>query len=190
MCRSQWPRALRHRSAAARLLRLWFRIPPGAWKFVCCACCVLSGRDLCDELIIRPEESYHLWCDVVCDLETSWMRRPWSTGGCYIKRKKKVKCYYLHLKAPVLWVVGYTAVYRPCRGCIFSAVSLRSDVTVIWFPGFLVCCADMTFVSLITVYLTTQCLKPIFKKWVGVALAWNRDESQGLVNAGMNLQVP
>ena len=28
-CRSQWPRDLRRRSAAARLLRLWVRIPPG-----------------------------------------------------------------------------------------------------------------------------------------------------------------
>jgi hypothetical protein len=36
----------------------------------------LSGRGLCDELITRPEESYRLWCVVVCDLETSRMRRP------------------------------------------------------------------------------------------------------------------
>jgi len=28
-CRSQWPRGLRRRSAAARLLGLWVRIPPG-----------------------------------------------------------------------------------------------------------------------------------------------------------------
>ena len=28
----------------------------------------MSDRGLCDELIIRPEESYRLWC-VVCDLE-------------------------------------------------------------------------------------------------------------------------
>jgi hypothetical protein len=35
--RSQWPRGLRSRSAAARLLRLWVRIPPGAW--ICCECC-------------------------------------------------------------------------------------------------------------------------------------------------------
>ena len=69
-CRSQWPRDLRYRSAAARLLRSWVRIPPGAWIFVCCECCVLSGRGLCDELITRPEESYRLWCVVVCDLET------------------------------------------------------------------------------------------------------------------------
>ena len=46
--------------------------------FVCCECCVLSGRGLCDELITRPEESYRLCCVVVCDLETSRM------GGPYI----------------------------------------------------------------------------------------------------------
>ena len=53
--RPQWPRGLRRRSAAARLLRLWVRIPPGAWMFVCCECCLLSCRGLCDELITRPE---------------------------------------------------------------------------------------------------------------------------------------
>jgi len=68
-------------SAAARLLRLWVRIPPGAWIFVCCECCVLSSRGLCDELITCPEESYRLWCVVMCDQENSQMRRPWSTGG-------------------------------------------------------------------------------------------------------------
>ena len=68
--RSQWPRGLRRRSTTARLLRSWVRIPPVAWMFVCCKCCVLSGRGLCDELITRSEESYRLWCVVVCDLET------------------------------------------------------------------------------------------------------------------------
>ena len=85
--RSRWPRGLRRRYAAARLLRLWARIPTGVWKFVCCECCVLSGRGLCDELITHPEESYQLWWVVVCDLETSWMRRPWPTGG--LSRKEK-----------------------------------------------------------------------------------------------------
>jgi len=33
--------------------------------FVCCVCCVLSGRGLCDKLITHPEESYRLWCVVV-----------------------------------------------------------------------------------------------------------------------------
>ena len=42
--RFQWPRGVRSGSAAARLLGLWVRIPPGAWMFVSCECCVLSGR--------------------------------------------------------------------------------------------------------------------------------------------------
>ena len=71
LSRSQWPRRLRRRSTAALPLRVWVRIPPGAWKFVSCECCVLSGRGLCDELITRPEESYPLWRVVVCDQETS-----------------------------------------------------------------------------------------------------------------------
>ena len=47
--RSQWPRGLRRVSAAARLLGLLIRIPPGAWIFVlsvvCCHVEVL-GRSL------------------------------------------------------------------------------------------------------------------------------------------------
>ena len=43
--------------------------------FVCCECCVLSGRGLCDGLITRPEESYRLWRVDVCDQETSYARR-------------------------------------------------------------------------------------------------------------------
>ena len=63
--RSQWPRGLRRRSATARLLGVWIRIPPGTWMSVCCECCVMSGRGLCDELITRLEEPYRLWCVVV-----------------------------------------------------------------------------------------------------------------------------
>ena len=77
----QWPRGLRCRSTAARLLRLWVRIPPGAWMSVCCECCVLSGTGVWEALITRPEESYRLWYVFVCDLETSRMRRPWPALG-------------------------------------------------------------------------------------------------------------
>jgi len=73
--RSQYPRGLRRRSKAARLLRSRARIPPGACMSVCCVCCVLSGRGLCDGLITRPEESYRKWRVVVCDQETSKTRR-------------------------------------------------------------------------------------------------------------------
>ena len=70
--RAKWPRGLRRRSAAARLLGLWFRIPSGAWMSVCLfvvsvMCCQRSLR----ELTTRLEESYRLWCVAVCDLETS-----------------------------------------------------------------------------------------------------------------------
>jgi len=54
---------------------------------------VLSGRGLCDELITRPEESYRLCCVVVCDLETSRMRRPWLASGRSTTAKKNL-CYH------------------------------------------------------------------------------------------------
>jgi len=73
--RSQQPRGLKLRSTAARLLRSWVRIPLRAWKFVCCECCVLSGRGFCDGLITRPGESYRMWRVFVCDQETSYARR-------------------------------------------------------------------------------------------------------------------
>ena len=88
-CRSLWPRGLRRRSATTRQLGSWVRIPPGAWTFVYCDCCVLSGKGLSDGLITHPVEYYRLWCVVVCDLETSWMRRPWPTGGLQRQREKK-----------------------------------------------------------------------------------------------------
>ena len=58
--RSQWPRDLWPMYAAARLLRLWFRIPSRSLMSVCSECCVLLGKGLCEELITRPEESYRL----------------------------------------------------------------------------------------------------------------------------------
>ena len=101
--RSQWPRGLRCRSAATRQLRLWVRIPPGAWMFFCCECSVMSCRGFCDGLITPSEESYRLWYAVVCDLENLWMRRAWPTGGggcwgvgCRAKNKQ-TKCWLYYL---------------------------------------------------------------------------------------------
>jgi hypothetical protein len=102
--RSQWPRGLRRRSTAARLLRSWVRIPPRAWMFVFCECCVLSGRGLCDGLITRPEEFYRLWRVVVCEQETSKKRRlkpaTWlwkiQPKGCKAKKTNK---HILHVSS-------------------------------------------------------------------------------------------
>ena len=72
-------------------------------------CCVLSGRGQCNELIARPEESYRLWFVVVCDLETSRMRGPWSELGRSATRKKKKEHYNLlglHGVAKVGWFMS------------------------------------------------------------------------------------
>ena len=96
--RSQRPRCLRRSSSAACLLRSWVRIPPGAWMFVSCECCVLSGRGFCNGFITHPEESYRLWRVVVCDQETSktrklkacyWAVKYTSAIGCNARRKRK-----------------------------------------------------------------------------------------------------
>jgi hypothetical protein len=73
--RSQWPRGLRRRSADARLLRSWVRIPQGTGMFVCWVCSVLSGRGLGDELITRPEESYR------CGASLCVIKKPRGRGG-------------------------------------------------------------------------------------------------------------
>jgi hypothetical protein len=59
--------------------------------FVCCESCVLSGRGLCDGLIIRPGESYRLWRVVVCDQDTS--------------KNEEAKARYWAVKIQPQWVV-------------------------------------------------------------------------------------
>jgi hypothetical protein len=56
--------------------------PAGTLLSLCCECCVLSGRGLCDLPITRPEESYRLWCVILRDVETSRVRRLWPALGC------------------------------------------------------------------------------------------------------------
>jgi len=89
--RSQWPRGLRRRSAAARLLRSWVRIPQwhGCFSVVSVVCCQVEVS--ANELITCPEESYRLWCVVVCNLETSRMRRPWPALGRSATAKKNYR---------------------------------------------------------------------------------------------------
>jgi hypothetical protein len=51
-----------------------------------CLLWVLSGRGLSDELITRSEESYQLWCAIVCDLETFVNEEARAhCGGCRTK---------------------------------------------------------------------------------------------------------
>ena len=69
--------------------------------FVCCECCVLPGRRLCDELITRPEESYRLWCVVVCDLENLKNEEAMARVGSLRHRKKE------NLKSQIYWLRSF-----------------------------------------------------------------------------------
>jgi len=51
---------------------------------------VLPGRGLCDKLITRPEESYRLWCVVVCDLENLVNEETLAHWGLFRPKKNHV----------------------------------------------------------------------------------------------------
>ena len=109
--RLQCSSGLRRRSAAARLLGLWVRIPTGAWMSVCCECCVLSGKVFCDELITRPEEFYQVWCVWLW----SWIlddQRPWPTRSVAPWQRKKFLKLSLRLtKHHNIMVCGSVEMY-------------------------------------------------------------------------------
>jgi len=102
--------------------------------YVCCECCVLSGRGLCDELITRPEESYRLWCVVVCDLETSWMRKPWPTGGHRAKTNKLSHKRFFLPKLCVLRIKSLQHTWLMTVQCVVEATdceALNYDVVCV-----------------------------------------------------------
>jgi len=79
-----------------------------AWLSVCCKCCVESGRGVCDELITRPDKSYCLWCVVVCQLETSRMKKPWPALGCSAKKN----CFSLYIfTLKLIFTPEFTRLY-------------------------------------------------------------------------------
>ena len=65
---------------------------------VCCKCCVLSRRDLCDGPMPHSEESYEC-CVSEYDRGTSIKRRPWPTRVCCKMEKKKIASE--HISHPV-----------------------------------------------------------------------------------------
>ena len=89
LCRSQWPRGLRCRSSAACLLRLWVRIPPGAWMFVCWALCVVRYRSL--------QRTGHSSRGVLPTVA----RRVWSRN----LEHEEAKAHYRAVKIQPQWVV-------------------------------------------------------------------------------------
>ena len=60
--RSHWPRRLGRRSAAARLLRLWVRIPPGAWASVVSVVCCQVEVSATSWSSVEPLDDFHENC--------------------------------------------------------------------------------------------------------------------------------
>jgi len=99
--RSQWPCGLRRGSAAACLLGLRVRNPPGAWmSVVSVVYCQAEVSAWSWSLVQRSPTD----CGVPeCDREASTMRRPWYTRGCCAVGKKYI-----------FWVCVYSLSYPAC----------------------------------------------------------------------------
>jgi len=67
----------------------------------------LSGRGLCDELITRPEESYRLWCVVVCDLETSRMSAPYTYDISSLRVKVTFILVQKCLRVQIFFIINH-----------------------------------------------------------------------------------
>jgi len=80
----------------------------------------LSGRGLCDELITRPEESYRLWCVVVCDLENLKNEEAMTRVGSQRHKKKKsfhkptINKFIGLTYAILVHIMQYTSVITNC----------------------------------------------------------------------------
>jgi hypothetical protein len=88
--------------------------------FVCCECCVLSDRSLCDELITRPEESYRLRCVVVCDLENLKNEEAMTRFGSQRHSKK------------IIIIINYYYYYYYVYGSVHRAsmsIIVQQDAT-------------------------------------------------------------
>jgi hypothetical protein len=130
---SRWPHILRHTSTAACLLRMRFWIPLGAWMYFCFECCALSGRGLCNELNTHPEESCWLWCIIVCDLETSRMRRPWPMLGHSGTSQKNIYIYiyiYINTVSNILWNCGGMDVVNYINNRVYVRWILGTPMTL------------------------------------------------------------
>ena len=112
---------------------------------ISCECCVLSGRG--DELNTRPEESYRLWCVVVCEIETARMREAMTRAGPQGHKKRKYRlthvclCYKKVVKSSgkLVYYIDACRRSREYRKLSFTLVKVRLFVCVIKHRPLKVC---------------------------------------------------
>jgi len=83
---------------------------------VSCECCVLSGRSLFDELITRPEESYQLWCVVVCDLENLKNKVMGRVG------QQRPRCIYIYI---YIYTYFHKVAYKMIKYVVLTATYIH-----------------------------------------------------------------
>ena len=124
-CRSQWPRGLKHRSAAARLLRLWVRLPPGAWMFVVSVvCCQVEVSATGWSLVQRSPTVMprYLWsrnlvngplggCPPPAPQKTNKQHEVSLTLGSY-SLCNNLKLFYLFLDRRQFWALCFETTVR------------------------------------------------------------------------------
>jgi hypothetical protein len=110
----------------------------------CCECCMLSGTGLCDELITRAEESYRLWCVVVCDLETSRMRRLWPALGRSATKKNQCWKIVFFIVLHINWNFGH--FYPPYLYNQYILISIQYLYMFCAFSD--LCCRSCTNIRL------------------------------------------
>jgi hypothetical protein len=91
----------------------------------------------CDELITRPEESYRLWCVVVCDLETSRMRRSWpALGRSATAKKQKLYRWFMQIKIIIVVVASDNFYFVALDVQVpVACLSPKSDRYLSWYCG-------------------------------------------------------
>jgi hypothetical protein len=133
-CPAQWSRGIRSRCAAARLLGLRVRIPPGVRTSVSWACCLLSSRGLASgwSLVQRSPRA----CDIPeCDREASIMSL-WTTRGSYAfgGRGFSVLMLMYYLKEPTYTLImsGQFILYEKTLGRVTVSSKICLTCEGVW----------------------------------------------------------
>jgi hypothetical protein len=124
---------------------------------VCCECCVLSGRGLCDGLITRPEESYWMWRDIVCDQERNLKLeeakacyravKNTATMGCNTRKtNKQTTLTWLQTKlknvtfvaSAVTWSKGKGRLWKNVKNVWLVISTVSKSLLQFIFPKFII----------------------------------------------------
>jgi len=133
ICRSQWPRCLRRRSAAARLLRLWVRISLGGWVSVCWVLRVLRYRPLrrADHSSRGVVPSVARRCVWSRNLVNEKALTQWG-----LSRQKQTKCDVSDTLQCV-WEFLHARLFDILLADYWGRLGLNRDHTDVWVVGIL-----------------------------------------------------